>query len=1114
MPFDPRTKARKTTTLPAALRDELGLPPTSAAKRPYRPQDRRNRFSSQHGAGRPQLKAIGRPQSAVNGAAKGTPRAPIKSLRNQEKEQQQQQTNPRAVHKNATINARANAAASSSASSSRHSRENETDTKATQKRRLEEQPDKPLKVIKKSKSSSQSQPRPAEQAATEHKTRVNPFTGEVQAVKPTNKKASSTKRTALEKMLARAEAGPSSASNRNPSASDGLAGGNKKSRRHMSQQEKEEEDEIRWLEYNLGKSRSGEDVVRDDLDDFLDDLDRFQVGMYDESDQDTDEDEEDEESDDSGLQDVSASESEEAEGASEAESASASEDVEQDQDDGLDDEARYDFDSNDEEDFSNWDAAMATTDEEALEDQDDDETSTEEDVSDDESEEVDSEAEEARALIEASSSIRSPSETAAASAPASASTATTKYVPPALRAKLAAESAGSTTSTSTSKVSAGPGVGEVEMDPVAAQKLRRQTQGLLNRLGDGNIDTILTEYETLYRTHARAHVTATITQLILDTVTSRSNLVDTFVILHAALVAALHKVVGVEFAAYFIQRLVEELTKHYDMLKSSEPEKVGEEKEEEGRGKECLNLTVLACELYNLHVVACPLIYDLIRMFLGQQPGSATTSDSDAAVDASITEVDIELLLKTIRSCGHQLRQDDATSLKSIIALTQSRVSSSASSSPLSTRTKFMLERMVDLQKTAKSGKGGAAANDASNPNSPSGQLLTRMKKYLGGLAKKRTVKSYEALRIGLKDLRDAGKKGKWWLVGAAWTGQTDQGDAQGLTKLGPMNARASAIQSSSSSTVQVEQDTQQQQLLELARAQGMNTDARRIVFITLLSAEDYKQAAENVLMLKLNDVQRREVVRVLVHCVGSEAIYNPYYTLIGHEICRNDHGMRITLQYCLWDFLREIGQKQVGGEKFAAALFSNVDDLETKALADRVDPRRIANLARAYAWWLTHDCLSLQALKTVDFTALHARPAQFVGLLVIYLVLSIQSAKSPAKTLHLPTVTRPLQTAQLTKFLHSNLVAGSTDLARGLLLFLNTQLDPRAQKSLILGQHRDYQLKNKLQPLLQTVQHGLSVMVNTVQTIVQQLDGVQLPADQQDIHSHPDSDVEIQDDY
>ncbi|KAJ1035643.1 hypothetical protein NDA18_000420 [Ustilago nuda] len=1048
MPFDPRTKSRKTATLPAALRDELGLPAPSAGRRNFKPHDRR--FHSRQGKAR--LKVIGRPQNDA-------PRAPIKSLRNQEKELQEE---ARQRHQSQPQQQKPK----------QHSQEKQTKNAApcsapkaeSSKRKHEERPSKELQVVKKPKSTL-SQP-PLE----EPKTKLNPFTGELELVQPAKKKASSAgKPSALEKMLARAEAGPSSKGK--AKAKDGLRGPlKKKSRRQMTQQEKEEEDEIRWLEYSLGKSRQGEDVVRDDLDDFLDDLDGFQVGMYDRSGSEGEGQGEGESEDDFGLEE--ASEEESTRESDEEESEVEERESEEGREEGREEEEEeelYDFDSNDEADFSNWDAAMATTDEEA-EQKDPEEEEEEEEESDD-----DSEAEEARALI---SGAASSTDSTSSSAPAAPATAT-KYMPPALRAKMPA----STTTAATF----GAGVTDSEMDPLTAQKLRRQVQGLLNRLGDANIDTILAEYESLYRTHPRAHVTSTIAQLILDTITSRSNLIDTFVILHATLVAALHKVVGVELAAYFITRLVEDLTRHYEELKKDSNKAEGEQ--EEARGKECMNLTVLLCELYNLHVVACPLIYDLIRMFLG-------TSE-----ERKVGEVDIELLLKTIHSCGHSLRHDDPTSLKAIIGLSQSRVASSPTSSALSSRTKFMLERMKDLQSSK---KASANTNDASNPNSPSGQLLTRMKKYLSGLSKKRTVRSHEALRIGLKDLQDADKKGKWWIVGAAWTGQKDENDAQGLTKLLPMNARANAIQTSPSASLeQGEQSGEQQRLLALARVQGMNTDARRTVFLTLITSEDYKQAAENVLMLKLNHVQRREIIRVLVHCVASESVYNPYYTLIGQEICRNDHGMRITLQYCLWDFLREIGQKEVGGETFAAALSTPQEEQQGK----NVHPRRVANLARAYAWWFSHDCLSLQALKTVDFTkVMQERPSQFLGLLLVHVVLSLQ-AKSPAKTLHLPTVRGALKEGKVVKWMQSSLMGASVHLTRGLLFFFNTNLHPRAQKALILGEEKASKaVRVKMKPLLETLKEGLGVMVRTVQMMVQQQDGV-AASTAQDVVMQSDSD-------
>lgn len=42
-------------------------------------------------------------------------------------------------------------------------------------------------------------------------------------------------------------------------------------------------------------------------------------------------------------------------------------------------------------------------------------------------------------------------------------------------------------------------------------------------------------------------VTSTITKLFIDSISSHSILLDSYVVLHAALISSLHKIVGVEF---------------------------------------------------------------------------------------------------------------------------------------------------------------------------------------------------------------------------------------------------------------------------------------------------------------------------------------------------------------------------------------------------------------------------------------------------------------------------------------------------------------------------------------------------------------------------------------
>lgn len=80
-------------------------------------------------------------------------------------------------------------------------------------------------------------------------------------------------------------------------------------------------------------------------------------------------------------------------------------------------------------------------------------------------------------------------------------------------------------------------------------------------------------------------------------------------------------------------------------------------------------------------------------------------------------------------------------------------------------------------------------------------------------------VLGHEPLRVSLEDLRAADTKGKWWLVGSAWSGDplVDRPRTQHDEK---------KLESS-----------REDPLLALARKQGMNTDVRRSIFIVLMTS-------------------------------------------------------------------------------------------------------------------------------------------------------------------------------------------------------------------------------------------------------------------------------------
>jgi nucleolar MIF4G domain-containing protein 1 len=429
-------------------------------------------------------------------------------------------------------------------------------------------------------------------------------------------------------------------------------------------------------------------------------------------------------------------------------------------------------------------------------------------------------------------------------------------------------------------------------------RLRRTVKGQLNRLTEANIGTIINELENLYLRHPRSHLNSIITSIIIDSTALQGTLQESFLIVHAALATALYKTLGVEFGAYFVQTMVETFQKHYSDQTSG--------------GKEASNLLSLLSEIYTFQLISCKLVYDFVRMFLN-----------------NIDEIKTEFLLKIVRNSGPQLRSDDPASLKDIIFLLQSSVAK-ADSSTLNSRTKFLIESIIAL----KNNRHKSATESAISSTQ-------RMKKFLGTIH----GQTGEPLHVSLDDINNIETKGKWWLVGAAYSNnETVPAKDVDLDAIPDML------------------DAAEPNWMELAKKQRMNTDVRKAVFVALMSSEDYVDAYERLQKLKLKSKQEREIPKVILHCCSNEEIYNPFYGLVAAKLC-GQHSLRKTFQFSLWDFIALLqGDDDEASE----------DDLKTRhssgAEDDKDQLRRTSHLARLYASIVAQGEMTLDVLKVVDF--------------------------------------------------------------------------------------------------------------------------------------------------
>ncbi|RDL32454.1 uncharacterized protein BP5553_08910 [Venustampulla echinocandica] len=468
----------------------------------------------------------------------------------------------------------------------------------------------------------------------------------------------------------------------------------------------------------------------------------------------------------------------------------------------------------------------------------------------------------------------------------------------------------------------------------ALVRLRRQTQGLVNRLTEANLIPILGDIEKLYRDHPRQHVTSTLVDILLTSVCEPTSLPDTLIILPAGFIAAIYKIIGMDFGAQVIQRTVELFDEQYARLSTTD--QVDPTIPTSDISKETSNLIMLLSELYNFHVIGSNLIFDYIKTFLNK-----------------LSELNVELLLKIIRTSGPQLRQDDPSSLKEIVAMLRPAIASVGEEN-MSVRTKFMIETINNLKNNRM--KTGATASAVASEHT------IRMKKTLGTL-NTRSIKASEPLRIGLNDIQNSDKKGKWWLVGASWSGNTGA-------------AKDSMVDDTPTNSMTRVEDTETTDLLQLAREQRMNTDVRRAIFVTIMSATDYQDAYLRLLKLKLKKVQEYEIPKVLIHCSGAEKAYNPYYTLIAKKIC-GDRRLRTAFQYCLWDLFKTMGESD--DDDVVA------DDDET------LDMRHIVNLAKMFGTLILEGGLGLGALKNLSWSYLQPKTKTFMEVLFVSMFLQSQ---------------------------------------------------------------------------------------------------------------------------
>ncbi|KAI0475112.1 hypothetical protein GGR56DRAFT_644607 [Xylariaceae sp. FL0804] len=473
----------------------------------------------------------------------------------------------------------------------------------------------------------------------------------------------------------------------------------------------------------------------------------------------------------------------------------------------------------------------------------------------------------------------------------------------------------------------------------AEAQLRRRVQGLINRLTNDNMVGILKDFMAIYEQNARQTITSILVDLVLNLVCSPEKRPDAFFTMIAGFIAAIHRAMGMSVSAYFVQQLTDMFAKRHEAATGDQSDAA------------CKHLMALVAELYNMQVIGCKLVYDYIRLFL-----------------ETLSELNTELLLRIIQLCGPSLRRDDPRALDDIV----SRVKS-GDMRAMSVRTSFMIDEMRKLQ----SNKKKAAAR-----NKHLADQRAQIRKRISSLGGSRNA---QPLNIGLDDIQKADEQGKWWLVGASWSGNSKPDAASGRHgELAKQNEAIAEKQEHGNNGWEGLFPDDFPDLWQMAREQGFNTDVRQRIFVALHQATDNNNAGPLLRRLQLNKHQRKEIPEVIVRSGERQEQYNPYYTLVASQFT-SDKIMWFEFRRCLATRFRKMGEE----------MDMHGDDDDDEADEEEMTPMEIHNVAKMFGSLVVSRHIKLEVIiKHRNLLALQEKTQLFMEVLFINVLLEGKGQK------------------------------------------------------------------------------------------------------------------------
>jgi len=526
-----------------------------------------------------------------------------------------------------------------------------------------------------------------------------------------------------------------------------------------------------------------------------------------------------------------------------------------------------------------------------------------------------------------------------------------KYIPPALRVKMSAESITKVDKTPKSNINTQDVL--IDESSETIKMLRKQINACMNRLSDQNKDNTVATLRKIFESNSSILSSFILKDALLAVCANETQVMASLIPLYAGIIAALHFTMSSSDAGSYI---VEALANKLHSILISDSSSTQQQKDIDSARDHVLissklssNVLLLLIYLYGLKVLHHQMIIDFLKIIANMTEGKSQSDRSAKTKELSVDR--LELLSLGIEHCGIMLRTDDPSSLKDIISTLTIRLrdivhleEEGETDDTGSSRAKYFLETITDLKN-----------NKSRRTQNAHVECISRLKKWIGTVkasihggnssssSGSSTIRGtagtdIHMLRIALQDILDADTKGRWWQAGAAWAGRASRPEENKM-----------------SSDRDMGENDEENKLLKLAIKMKMNTATRRNIFLVIMSATDVHDAFERIVKLALRGKDDREVVRVLIECCGQEKTYNAFYSELGCLLCASNRQYRMSFQYAIWDAFKLM-------------------------YTGSVSNRRTVNLARLMAALTTAFHLPMSALKVIELNDLRGTLTLFMA--------------------------------------------------------------------------------------------------------------------------------------